>query len=108
MFPHTCQELRATETQVLVSVLGDDLSLGAELVSELWDAQLNAEFMVNKRVSKHIDRARGSKIPFMVIVGDQELSKGVVKLKDVTAATEDEVPRSGLVAELQRRLNISP
>lgn len=103
-----CQEIRATETQVLVSILGDDISLGAELASELWDAKLKAEVMVNKRVTKHIDRARGSKIPYMVIVGDQELSKGVVKLKDVTAATEDEVLRIELVAELQRRLNISP
>ncbi|KAK4423878.1 Histidine--tRNA ligase, cytoplasmic [Sesamum alatum] len=99
------QEIRATETQVLVSILGDDLSLGAELVSELWGAKLKAEFMVNKRVIKHIDRARGSKIPYMVIVGDQEVSKGIVKLKDVTAAVEHEVPRSGLVEELQRRLN---
>ncbi|XP_047980730.1 histidine--tRNA ligase, cytoplasmic-like [Salvia hispanica] len=102
------QEIRATETQVLVSILGDDISLGAELASELWDAKLKAEVMVNKRVIKHIDRARGSKIPYMAIVGDQELSKGVVKLKDVTAATEDEIPRIELVAELQRRLNISP
>ncbi|KAL8532721.1 hypothetical protein ACS0TY_009074 [Phlomoides rotata] len=99
------QEIRATETQVLVSILGDDLSLGAELVSELWDAKLKAEVMINKRVIKHIDRARGEKIPYMVIVGEQEVSKGIVKLKDVTAATEEEVPRSGLVAELQRRLN---
>ncbi|KAL8550556.1 hypothetical protein ACS0TY_009110 [Phlomoides rotata] len=99
------QEIRATETQVLVSILGDDLSLGAELVSELWDAKLKAEVMINKRVIKHIDRARGAKIPYMVIVGEQEVSKGIVKLKDVTAATEEEVPRSGLVAELQRRLN---
>ncbi|KAL1539316.1 histidine--tRNA ligase [Salvia divinorum] len=101
------QEIRATETQVLVSILGDDISLGAELASELWDAKLKAEVMVNKRVIKHIDRARGSKIPYMVIVGDQELIKGVVKLKDVAAATEDEVPRTGIVTELQRRLNIS-
>ena len=103
------QDIRATETQVLVSILGDDISLGAELASELWDAKLKAEVMVHQRLKKHIDRAtRGSKIPYMVIVGDQELSKGVVKLKDVTAATEDEVPRTRLVAELQRRLNISP
>ncbi|KAK4399685.1 Histidine--tRNA ligase, cytoplasmic [Sesamum angolense] len=99
------QDIRATETQILVSILGDDLSLGAEVVSELWGAKLKAEFMVNKRVIKHIDRARGSKIPYMVIVGDQEVNKGIVKLKDVTAAVEYEVPRSGLVEDLQRRLN---
>ncbi|XP_075504745.1 LOW QUALITY PROTEIN: histidine--tRNA ligase, cytoplasmic-like [Primulina tabacum] len=102
-------EIRATETQVLVSILGDDLSLGAELVSELWGAKLKAEVMINKRVMKHIDRARESRIPFMVIVGERELNEGIVKLKDLAAATEHEVPRSNLVEELQRRLNsISP
>ncbi|GFP97503.1 histidine--tRNA ligase [Phtheirospermum japonicum] len=99
------QEIRATETQVLVSILGDDLSLAAELVSELWHAKIKAEFMVNKRVTKHIDRARGAKIPYMVIVGDQELSKGIVKLKDVAAANDCEVQRSELLEELRRRLN---
>ncbi|XP_073282794.1 histidine--tRNA ligase, cytoplasmic-like, partial [Primulina huaijiensis] len=98
-------EIRATETQILVSILGDDLSLGAELVSQLWGAKLKAEFMINKRVMKHIDRARESRIPFMVIVGEREMNEGIVKLKDVAAATEHEVPRSGLVEELQRRLN---
>ncbi|XP_073132671.1 histidine--tRNA ligase, cytoplasmic [Henckelia pumila] len=98
-------EIRASETQVLVSILGDDLSLGAELVSELWGAKLKAEVMINKRVMKHIDRALESRIPFMVIVGERELSEGIVKLKDIAAATEHEVPRSRLVEELQKRLN---
>lgn len=58
---------------------------------------------------KHIDRARESRIPFMVIVGEREMNEGIVKLKDVVAATEHEVLRSGLVEELQRRLNgVSP
>ncbi|CAA0818276.1 Class II aaRS and biotin synthetases superfamily protein [Striga hermonthica] len=99
------QEIRATETQVLVSILGDDLSLGAELVSELWAAKVKTEFMVNKRVIKHIDRARGARIPYMVIMGDHELSKGIVKLKDVLAANECEIPRGELVFELQKRLS---
>lgn len=64
--------------------------------------------MVTPRVQKHIDRARGSKIPYMAIVGKDELEKGIVKLKDVVAATQDEVPRGELVTELRRRLKISP
>ncbi|XP_012855311.1 PREDICTED: LOW QUALITY PROTEIN: histidine--tRNA ligase [Erythranthe guttata] len=99
------QEIRATETQVLVSILGEDLSVGAEIASELWGAKIKAEFMIHKRANKHIDRAIGSSIPYMVIVGDQELSKQVVKLKDLTAKTEVEVPRSGLVDELRKRLS---
>ena len=44
------QTMRATETEVLVSILGDDLSLGAELASELWDAKVKAEYMLDKRL----------------------------------------------------------
>ncbi|EPS73445.1 hypothetical protein M569_01311, partial [Genlisea aurea] len=96
--------VRGSETEVLVSILGEDLSVGAEITSELWEAKVKAEFMINKRVAKHIDRALGSKIPFMAIVGEQEVSKGIVKLKDIVAAKEVELPRTELVAELKRRL----
>ncbi|KAL6530312.1 hypothetical protein OROHE_014665 [Orobanche hederae] len=104
------QEIRATEIQVLVSILrDDDLSLAVELVSELWDAKLSAEFMVHKKLSKHIKRAEGSKIPYIAIVGDYELSRGIVKLKDMTELDDDaDVPRNTLVAVLRERLGISP
>lgn len=99
------QGIRATETQVLVSILGDDLSLGARFVNELWDAKIKAEYMVNKRVKKHLDRAIDSKIPWMIIVGERELNEGIVKLKDMGAAVEYEVPISSLVEELRKRLD---
>ncbi|XP_042506112.1 histidine--tRNA ligase, cytoplasmic [Macadamia integrifolia] len=100
------QLIRPTKTQVLVSILGEDLSQAAELVSELWEAKLNAEFMVNKRVMKHIDRAKESRIPWIVIFGEREQNEGIVKLKDVEANMEEVVPRSSVVEELLRRLNI--
>ncbi|KAL6996122.1 histidine--tRNA ligase [Sarracenia purpurea var. burkii] len=99
------QAIRATETQILVAVLVDDLSLAAKIVSELWSVRLKAEFMVNKRVMKHIERAKSSRIPWMVIVGERELNDGIVKLKDVEASKEEEIPRDRLVEELQRRLS---
>lgn len=105
------QVTRATETQVLVAILGDDLSLAAELASELWSARVKAEYLLSKRVMKHIERAKDSRIPLMVIVGEREVNEGVVRLKDVQAAKEDEIiPRERLVEELQRRLSggISP
>lgn len=78
----------------------------AELVSELWAAKLNAEYLVNKRVMKHIEHARESRIPWMVIliVGERERSEGIVKLKNVEAAEEEEIPRTNPVEELQIRL----
>ncbi|XP_059290255.1 histidine--tRNA ligase, cytoplasmic-like [Lycium ferocissimum] len=100
------QDIRATETQVLVSILVDDSALAAELVSELWNAKVKAEFMIDKRVMKHIGRASKSKIPWIVLLGERELSKGVVTLKDVVAAVDYEVPRDKLVDDLYRRLGM--
>ncbi|XP_072988108.1 histidine--tRNA ligase, cytoplasmic [Typha latifolia] len=99
------QVIRATETQVLVAILGKDLTLAAELVSELWDAKIKAEFKLTKRVMNHITYAKHSGIPWMVLVGESELNTGVVKLKNIEANQEVEVRRENYVEELQRRLN---
>ncbi|KAL6498087.1 hypothetical protein OROGR_028484 [Orobanche gracilis] len=103
----TTQKVRASETQVLVSILGDDLSLAGNIVSELWSVGVKAEFSVNKRMQKHLDRATDSEIPYMVIVGAREVEKGIVKVKDLTARTEDEVPRSQLVQKIKKLLETS-
>ncbi|KAI3942350.1 hypothetical protein MKW92_010230 [Papaver armeniacum] len=102
------QSVRATETQVLVSILGEDLGQAAELVSELWGAKIKAEYMVNKRFEKHIKGVIESRIPFMVIVGEQEKSSGVVRIKDMEANTVEVVSRNAVVNNLQRRLNLVP
>ncbi|XP_058097409.1 histidine--tRNA ligase, cytoplasmic [Magnolia sinica] len=99
------QAIRPTETQVLVVLVGKDLALAAELVSELWNAKIKAEFAMTKRVMKQIDRAKQSGIPWMVIVGDSELEKGVANIKDVAINNEVTVPRDQVVEELRRRLN---
>ncbi|KAL5719498.1 histidine--tRNA ligase [Ranunculus cassubicifolius] len=98
------QAVRATETQVLVGILGDDLSQAAELVSELWKVNVNAEYMVHKKPMKFIERAIDSKIPWVVIEGEKERNEGIVKLKDVEAKKEESVPRNQIVEEIQRRL----
>ncbi|KAK4758466.1 hypothetical protein SAY87_019767 [Trapa incisa] len=100
----TQQIIRATETQVLVGFLGEDLPLGTELVNEFWQADVKAELSLSKRVMKHIDHAKDSRIPYMVLVGERELNEGVVKLKDIEAAKEEAIPRSQMVEEVKRRL----
>ncbi|KAM0898441.1 hypothetical protein ACQ4PT_021920 [Festuca glaucescens] len=48
------QETRTTETEVLLSILGKDLTLAAELASELWRAEIKAEIKLSTRVQNHI------------------------------------------------------
>ena len=99
--------MRATETEVLVAVLGKDLALAAELVSEMWGAGIKAEFGIHKKVMKHIDRARIARIPWLILVGELELEKGIVKLKNMEESTEEEVPRGEIVEKLKERIGSS-
>ncbi|KAM7476186.1 hypothetical protein LguiB_023429 [Lonicera macranthoides] len=101
------QAIRASETEILVSVLGDDLSLAFEMASKCWRAKLKAEYMVHKKVQKHIQRANELKIRWMAIIGETELSRGVVKLKDLDAVKEEDVPITTFVEELRTRLRSS-
>ncbi|KAI3843133.1 hypothetical protein MKX03_007189 [Papaver bracteatum] len=98
------QSIRATETQVLVSIFEEDLGQAAELVSELWSAKVKAEYLVSKRVTKHMERAKESRIPLMVIVD----RKGIVRIRDVEANTEEVVSRNTVVENMRRRLNLGP
>ncbi|KAI3849289.1 hypothetical protein MKX03_001688 [Papaver bracteatum] len=100
------QSIRATETEVLVSILGEYLRQAAALVSELWGAGIKAEFLVNKRFDKHKKLAEGSRIPLMVIVGDRERRANQVRIKDMQANQEELVDRDSVVQEVQRRLNL--
>lgn len=43
-------------------------------------------------------------IPLAVVLGDSELKRGVVKIRDIVSRQEDEVPRENLVQELQTRI----
>lgn len=88
-----------------MSILGDDIGLAAELSGELWEGKVQAEFLVNKRVTKHFDRAKDSKIPWMIIVGEKEQNEGVVRLKNIAAGEEVVIRRSDIVEELKKRLN---
>lgn len=87
--------------------MGDDLPQAAELASEFWDAGLKADYLVNKRVMKHIEHAKELRVPFMVLVGERELSEGVVKLKDIDSSKEETVVRDRIVQEIKNRLSLS-
>ncbi|GAU47900.1 hypothetical protein TSUD_25150 [Trifolium subterraneum] len=82
---------RPTKTEVLVSILGNDVTLAGELAGELWDAGVKAEFLVNKRRPKHFDYAKESRIPWMILVGEQEIKDGTVQLKHLEAGVFSDI-----------------
>lgn len=43
-------------------------------------------------------------IPLAVVFGDSELSKGIVKLREVSTRKEDDIPLANLADEIKKRL----
>ncbi|CAN6449854.1 unnamed protein product [Victoria cruziana] len=103
------KETRAVETEIMVVVSGEklgSLEVAAEIVSELWNAKLKAEFVLTsyKNIGKQFGLADKAGIPWVLMVGKSELQDGVVKLKNMQAMQEEIVPRSEVVNLLSSRL----
>ncbi len=76
-------QVRATEVDVYVMAFGSGLLLERmSLCRELWDAGIKAEFAykVKPRFDKQFKDAEKAGIPFAVILGEDELAKGEVKV----------------------------
>ncbi|KAF5833236.1 hypothetical protein DUNSADRAFT_10518 [Dunaliella salina] len=103
------QPVRATETEVLVASIGNDMQVKRmEVANMLWGAGVNAEFgfKPNPKMGDQLNYALEQAIPFIVLFGDEELNAGCVKVKDMGEKTEDKVPLQNLTSDLNRRLQI--
>ncbi|XP_065705024.1 histidine--tRNA ligase, cytoplasmic-like isoform X2 [Patagioenas fasciata] len=101
------EKIRTTETQVLVATPHKHLlAARLKLISELWDAGIKAEMLYRKdpKLLKQLQYCEDTGIPLAAIVGEQELTDGVVKLRDVATREEVDIPREKLVDEIRRRL----
>jgi histidyl-tRNA synthetase len=82
------KERQKTVTQVLMVPIGtfNDVSKMAE---ELRNAGINAEIdLMGRGPSKNLDYANSLQIPFVAFVGEQELSEGKIKLKNMKKGDE--------------------
>jgi histidyl-tRNA synthetase len=71
----------------------------------LWDGKLSAEFsqQENAKLKNELRNALDREIPFMVIVGEEELAENKCNVKDLKAKTEEKVPIPELVSFLRKK-----
>ena len=99
-------KIRETETQVLVASVGSGLQRKRmALAAKLWAVGVKAEFgfKPNPKMGDQLGYALKSGIPFLALFGEDELAKGVVKLKDLDAETEEEILEEELPAVMAAR-----
>lgn len=65
-----------------------------------WAAKLKADYIVSKRLTKHFDIAEKFRIPWMVIVGQHEIDKGIVTITNKQANVSKQVVMCNFVEEL--------
>ncbi|OWK12570.1 HARS2 [Cervus elaphus hippelaphus] len=85
------EKIRTTETQVFVATPQKNfLQERLKLIAELWDAGIKAELMYknNPKLLPQLHYCENMGIPLVVIIGEQELKEGIIKLRSVASREE--------------------
>ncbi|XP_054715969.1 histidine--tRNA ligase, cytoplasmic-like isoform X2 [Uloborus diversus] len=100
------KKIRTTETEVYVATAQKKLAHQRMLLCrEMWDAGIKAEqsYKLNPKLLDQLQYCESRGIPWAIIIGESELQKGVVKLRDIDTREEVEVPRNKLIEEIKKR-----
>lgn len=104
-------QVRATETQVLVSQMGKNLTAKRmETLSILWDSDIKAEtlYVDNPRTDKTFSYAFDNGIPLILILGEQEMADGIYKIKSLNENKEYEVQKDQLIERVKELIAANP
>ncbi|XP_003741784.1 histidine--tRNA ligase, cytoplasmic [Galendromus occidentalis] len=98
---------RSVQTEVFVcSVQKDLVKERMRICAELWREGLKAEhsFKNNPKILVQLQYCEDKQIPLAIVFGENELSQGVLKLRNVATREEVVVPRANLVEAIRERL----
>lgn len=111
---------KKTATQVFVATFNPKsrelVENAIELVTQLRSHDINAELYMGKdSIGKQLQLADRRGVPIAIFAGSNELKRGIVTIKDLTApmvkkdklANQWEVPRGKLIEEVRRLLSTS-
>lgn len=90
-------------TTVLLTNFGDkEQSFAFSLLQKLRNAGISAELYPDQsKLKKQMAYANANRIPFVVLIGEDELQSGMLTLKDMTAGTQEKVTSQGLIERLK-------
>ena len=108
-------EIKSSKTQVYVISVGDGLlKERMQLVRELWDAGIQASFMQKNKpkLERQWVACEKEQIPFAVIIGQDELEKGQVRIKDMRSKNESQgggslLSRQDMISKLKQKIKES-
>ncbi|XP_017758116.1 PREDICTED: histidine--tRNA ligase, cytoplasmic isoform X3 [Eufriesea mexicana] len=98
---------RTTEIEVFVATAQKNLhEERMKILSILWDAGVKAEhsYKRNVKLLAQLHHCEESGIPLAIIIGEGELARGEVTLRDIASRAEVSISRTHLIDEIRRRL----
>lgn len=77
-----------------------------KIARQLWDGGIRTElpYKANPKLLNQLQYCEEHVVPWVVLVGESELEKGIVKVRNVETREETEVQIDKLVDELKARL----
>lgn len=102
-------KIRETHTQVYIVTPQKGLvEERLKLCHMLWSAGIKTEhsYKANPKTLHQLQYCEENQIPFSVIIGEDEVKEGIVKVREITTRTEETVQRDQLVAVLKQKLNL--
>lgn len=100
-------KLRTIQTDVYVASAHKGLiKHRLEFIAKLWDAGIRAEhsYRINPKLLNQLQYCEKFDVPLAIILGESELQRDEVILRDVPSRTETLLRTGDLIAEIQRRL----
>jgi len=105
------QKLRTTKTEVYVATAQKNLiEERMKILKILWENGIKATHSgkKNPKMLNQLQYCEENQIPFAVVIGESELQKGVVKIRNIESREETEVKREDLIQVLDtKRQSIS-
>ncbi|XP_046395364.1 histidine--tRNA ligase, cytoplasmic isoform X2 [Ischnura elegans] len=100
---------RTTEVEAFVaSAQKNMLTHRMGLCRDLWDGGIKVEmsYKQNPKLLAQLQYCEERGIPFALVIGESEVEKGIVKLREVTSRKEEDIPRENVVEEIRKRLQL--
>ena len=98
---------RTIETEVFVASAQKNLmEERMKLCTDLWDGGIKAEqsYKKNPKMLTQLQYCEAERIPYVIIIGEDELKKGIVKLRTVETRDEVEISRDNIISEIKSRI----
>jgi histidyl-tRNA synthetase len=96
-------ELPST-TEVYIVVLSDALKGAMKLAAELREEGVNTELdITGRKLDKQLKTAVKKHIPFIIFVGDEELSSEIYPFKDTASSEEQKLSFERIVSSVKDR-----